>query len=241
VSNPAPNAAPILVADGWRKRTGPYYTRPLAKGVLGVLSLAPNRGLPYQWRLQPSVGVGHERVNALARALVCPTAKNPYPQRTISYQLIKLLDGPEARDSNRWLIATEAVDSNERVFRDVADAARDVGLPWLQKRTSLDAIIYELQGGNGHGRCTPLLTAALWMKGEVAAAEAQLELVASQFGRPAPQVPEPLRGMRVTSFGSSAPPEGWPRHAFDAFAERLREGMAQYPTGPPEDWSPTPG
>lgn len=234
-------AKPILVAHGWRKRTGSFYTRPLATGVVGVLSLAPNRGLPYQWRLQPSVGVAHERINALARALVAAAGRNPYPQRTISHLLVKLLDGPDARESDRWLIAAQALDSNERVFRDVADAAHDVGLPWMQKRTSLDAIIYELQGGNAHGRRTPLLTAALWMKGEVAAAEAQLELIAAQFGRPAPQIPEPLRGLRMTSFGSSAPPEGWPRHAFDAFAARLRQGMAQYPAGPPEGWIPEPG
>ena len=58
-----------------------------------------------------------------------------------------LLQGPDARERERWLIATEAVDGNERVFRDMADATRDVGLPWLYERTSLDAMIYELQSG----------------------------------------------------------------------------------------------
>lgn len=242
VPNPVPNAKPILIADGWRKRSGPFYTRPLTPDALGVLALSPNRGLPYQWRLQPFVGIRHDRVNALAGALVAPGWKSPYPEPTIRYRLVKLLDGPEARERDSWLIASEALDGNERVFREVADAARDVGLPWMQQRTGLDAIIYELENGNGHGRRTPLLTVALWMKGEVAAAEAQLELIASQFGAPAPRVPEPLRGarVRVTSFGSLAPPEGWPRHAFDAFATRLRKGMAQHPEGPPADWSPQP-
>ena len=68
VANPAPKARPILVAQGWRKRTGDFYTRPLAPGVEGLLSLAPNRGLPHQWRLQPSVGVIHEKVK---RCAVC--------------------------------------------------------------------------------------------------------------------------------------------------------------------------
>ena len=166
---------------------------------------------------------------------------NPYPALTISRRLVKLLDGPEARERDSWVIAAEAPDANQRVFCEVADAVREVGLPWLERRTSLDALIYELRGGNAHERCTPSLTVALWMKGEVAAVEAQLDLIASQFGRPAPPVPEPLRGMRVVSFGSSMPPEGWPRPAFDAFAARLRQAMAQYPMGPPEDWSPTRG
>jgi hypothetical protein len=240
VSNPAPKAKPILVGDGWRKHAGNFYTRPLAPGVLGLLALAPNRGLPHQWRLQPYVGVVHERVNALARALTGSGRPGPYPQDTIRSKLVRLLDGPEARERDRWLIAAEALDGNERVFREVADAARDVGLPWMQKRTSLDAVVYELRDGNGPVRRTPYLTAALWMKGEVAAAEAWLAQIASQFGGPPPEIPEPLRGVRVTSFGSSAPPEGWPRREFDAFATRLREGMAQHPEGPPESWRPQP-
>jgi hypothetical protein len=240
VPNPAPKARPILVADGWRKHAGDFYTRPLGPGVRGLLALAPNRGLPHQWRLQPYVGVVHERVNALARALTGSTGGSPYPHATIRYQLVRLLDGPDAYERDRWLIAAEALDGNERVFRQVADAAREVGIPWMLKRTSLEAISYELRDGNGPSRLTPLLTAALWMRGEVAAAEARLEQVAARFGAPAPQVPEPLRGVRVTAFGSSSPPEGWPRHDFDAFATRLRAGMAQYPGGPPDDWRPQP-
>lgn len=241
MANPAPAARAVLVADGWRKRTDDFYSRPLAPGVHGVLALSPNRWLPHQWRLQPFVGVGHERVHALARALVGAQGRNPYPALTISRRLVKLIDGPEARERESWVIAAQAPDANQRVFREVADAVREVGLPWLERRTSLDALIYELQGGNAHGRCTPSLTVALWMKGEVAAAEAQLDRIAAQFGTPAPPVPEPLRGMRVVSLGSSMPPEGWPRPAFDAFATRLRRAMAQYPEGPPEGWSPAPG
>jgi hypothetical protein len=191
VPNPAPKAKPVLVADGWRKPAGPFYTRPLAPGFLGILALSPNRGLPHQWRSKPFVGVGHERVNAVAAALVAPGSKGPHAQPTIAYRLVKLLGGPAALEGDRWLIAAEALDGNERVFREVADTAREVGLPWMSKRTSLDAIIYELRDGNGHGRRTPLLTVALWMQGEVAAAETQLDLVASQFGTPAPPVPEP--------------------------------------------------
>ena len=149
VPNPVPNAKPILIADGWRKRSGPFYTRPLTPDALGVLALSPNRRLPYQWRLQPFVGIRHERVNALSGALVAPGWKSPYPEPTIRYRLVKLLDGPEARERDSWLIASEALDGNERVFREVADAARDVGLPWMQQRTGLDAIIYELENGNG--------------------------------------------------------------------------------------------
>lgn len=151
-----------------------------------------------------------------------------------------MLDGPEAREGDRWLIADKALDGNERVFRQVVDAARDVGLPWMRARTSLDALIYELLDWKGHGRLTPLLTVALWLKGEVAAAEAQLDLIASQFEAPAPRAPEPIRAarVRVISFGSSASPEGWLRDDFDAFAARLRNGMEQYPEGPPEDWTP---
>lgn len=173
----------------------------------------------------------------------CPhrvRGNQPLPQDTIRYKLVRLLDGPEAQECDRWLIAAEALDGNERVFRGVADAARDVGLPWMRKKTSLEALIYELRDGNGPWRRTPYLTAALWMKGEVATAEAWLAQIASQFGAPPPEIPEPLRGVRVSRFGSSAPPEGWPRHDFDAFATRLREGMAQYPEGPPEDWRPQP-
>jgi hypothetical protein len=241
VSNPAPNAKPILVEDGWRKRTGDFYTRPLAPGVLGLLSLAPNRGLPHQWRLQPYVGVVHERVNAVARALTGSEGHSPYPQTTIRHRLVTLLDGPEAFERDRWLIASEALDGNERVFREVADAAREVGLPWIEKRTSLEALIYELRDGHSPWRRTPLLAAALWLKGEAAAAEACLAQIASQFGAPTPEIPQPLRGVRVTTLGSSAPPEGWPGNDFDAFAARLRAGLARHPGGPPEDWRPQPG
>lgn len=145
--------------------------------------------MPHQWRLQPYVGVVHDRVNAVARALTGSGDGNPYPQDTIRYKLVKLLDGPEAYERDRWLIPTDAPDGNERVFREVADAAREVGLPWMQMRTSLDAVIYELREGNGPWRRTPYLTTALWMKGEVAAAEAWLAQVASQFGAPPPAVP----------------------------------------------------
>ena len=152
------------------------------------------------------MGVVHERVNALARALSGSAGKSPYPQATIRCELVRLLEGPEAQERDRWLIAAEALDGNERVFREVADAARDRGLPWMQKRTSLEAVIYELRDGNGPWRRTPYLTAALWMKGEVAAAEAWLAHIASQFGAPPPEIPEPLPDVRVTRFGSSAPP-----------------------------------
>jgi hypothetical protein len=233
VPNPAPKAKPILVGEGWRKRTGDFYTRPLAPGVLGLLALAPNRGLPHQWRLKPYVGVVHERVNAVARALTGSEGGSPYPHATIRHKLVRLLEGPEAQERDRWLIAAEALDANGRMFREVADAAREVGLPWMRKRTSLEALIYELRDGNGPSRRTPYLTAALWMTGEVAAAEAWLAQIAAQFGAPPPEIPEPLLGVRVSTFGSSAPPEGWPRHEFDAFATRLREGMAKYPEGPP--------
>ena len=238
--NPAPKAKRVLAEEGWRKRAGDFYTRPLAPGVRGLLALAPNRGLPHQWRLQPYVGVIHERVNAVARALAGREGQSPYPQDTIRNKLIRLIEGPEACERDRWLIAAEALDGNERVFREVADAARDVGLPWMEKRTSLDAVIYELRDGNGPWRRTPLLTAALWLKGEVGAAEAWLAQIASEFGAPPPQIPQPLRGVRVTTFGSSAPPEGWPRDDFDVFAARLRAGMAQHPEGPPDDWLPQP-
>jgi hypothetical protein len=238
VSNPTPQAKPILVKDGWSKRSGNFYTRPLAPGVTGLLALAPNRGLPHQWRLQPYVGVVHERVNDLARALSGSEQKSAFPQATIRDKLVRLLEGPEAQERNRWLVAAEALDGNERVYREVAEAARDVGLPWMQKRTSLDAVIYELRDGSGPWRRTPYLAAALWMKGEVAAAEAWLAQIASLFGAAPPDIPEPLHGVRVTRLGSSAPPEGWPRHHFDAFATRLREGMAQHPQGPPDGWRP---
>jgi hypothetical protein len=241
VSIPASKAKPILVADGWRKRSGDIYTRPLAPGVLGLLGLGANRGMPHQWRLQPYVGVIHERVNALARMLTGSEYKSPYPEFTIRCWLVTLLEGPGAQERDRWLIASEALDGNERVFREVADAARDVGLPWIQKRTSIPAVVYELRDRNGPGRRTPYLTAALWMQGEVAAAEAWLAQIESQFAGPPLEIPKPLRGLRVNSFGSSSPPpEGWPRDHFDAFARRLREGMAQYPDGPPEGWRPQP-
>ncbi len=231
-------AKPLLAVDGWRPRAGDFYTRPLAAGVLGLLALAPSRGLPHQWRLQPYVGVVHQRVNALARALTGSVGTNPYPQDTIRVKLVWLLDGPRAQERDRWLIAAEAVDGNERVFSDVAGAAREVGLPWMQKRTSIEAIAYELRDGNGPWRRTPYLTAALWMNGQVSAAEEWLEHIESQFGGPSPETPAPLRDLRVTSIGSSAPPEGWPRHEFDAFARRLRAGMADHPQGPPEGWLP---
>lgn len=240
VSKPTLAAKPLLVADGWRKRAGDLYSRPLAGGVFGVLSLGPNRGLPYQWSLQPYVGVVHERVNAVAMALTGVDRKRNACLATIRYQLVRLLDGPEAHECGRWTVATAAPDGNERVFREVTEAARAVGLPWMQKRTSLDAVIYELRDGNGPWRRTPYLATALWMKGEVAAAESWLDQVASQFGAPPPQVPQPLRDRRVTAFGTSAPPEGWPRDQFDAFAGQLRGAMAQYPDGPPEDWLPQP-
>ncbi len=184
------------------------------------------------------MGVVHEQVNALARTLSGSEAKSPYPQDTIRCQLVRLLDQPEVRAWDRWVIAAQAPDGNQRVFSEIADAARDVGIPWMHKRTSLEAIVYELQDGNGPWRRTPYLTAALWMKGEVDAAEAWLTQVDSQFERPATEDPVPLDGAQVTRFGSSAPPEGWPREAFDAFARRLREGMARYPDGPPEGWRP---
>jgi len=240
VSNPAPDAKARLVEDGWRKRAGDFYTRPLADGAVGLLALSADRASPHQWRLRPYVGVVHEQVNALARTLSGSGAKNPYPQDTIRYQLVRLLDGPEAREGDRWLIAAQAHDRNQRVFGEVADAARDVGIPWMRKRTSLEAIVYELRDGNGPWRRTPYVTAALWMQGEVAAAEAWLTQVATQFGTPAPETPVTPDGSRVTRLGSSAPPEGWPRHAFEAFARRLREGMAQYPEGPPGGWRPSP-
>ena len=239
--NPAPNARPVLVAEGWRKHTGSFYTCPLAPGVVGLLELSPNRGLPHQWRLRPYVGVVHERVNALARALTGVVERRPGPESTIRHDLVGLLDGPGAQQRDRWLIAAEAIDGNERVFREVADAARDVGLPWLRSRTSLEALVDELRDGNGPVRRTPYLTAALWLKGDVAAAEAQLARLSSQFGGPTPDLPEPLRGVRVSGFGSATPPEGWPRGDFDAFATRLREGMAQYPAGPPKGWAPQSG
>jgi hypothetical protein len=196
--------------------------------------------LPHQWRLQPYVGVIHERVNALADLLTGSTVRSPYPHATIRHRLVTLLDGPDAFERDRWLIAAEALDGNERVFREVARIAREVGLPWMEKRTSLDAVVYELRDGNGPSRRTPYLTAALWLKGDVAAAEAWVDQVAAQFGAPPPEIPAPLRGARVTAFGSSAPPEGWPRHDFDAFAARLRAGMAQHPEGPPPEWRPEP-
>lgn len=108
----------------------------------GVLSLGPNRGLPYQWSLQPQVGIVHERVNAVAMALTGVDRKRNAYLATISYKLVRLLDGPQAQERDRWLIATAALDGNERVFREVTDAAREVGVPWMQKRTSLDAVIY---------------------------------------------------------------------------------------------------
>lgn len=238
MANPALKARPELVADGWRKRADAFYTRPLAPGVVGLLGLATNRGLPYQWRVQPFVGVVHERVNAVAAALTGSTAKSPYPQATIRRSLVSLMDQPHDHDRDHWLIATEALDGNERVFREVATAARDHGLRWMQERTSLEAMIHELRTGNGPVRLTPHLTAALWLRGEVVAAEERLDEVAARFGGPPPQTPEPLSGLRVTSFGSSAPPEGWPRPAFDAFAAKLRAGMEKYPHGPPEHWQP---
>jgi hypothetical protein len=238
VSSPAPHAKQLLVADGWRKRSGDFYTRPLVPGVVGLLALAPTRGLPHQWRLHPYVGVLHERVNALARTLSGAVGTTgPYPQDTIRCRLVRLLDGPDAKEQDRWLIAAEAPDGNERVFREVAAAARDEGLSWMHKRTGLDAIIYELRDGNGPWRRTPYLTAALWMKGDVAAAEAWLVQIAAQFDGPPLEIPDPLKGVRATRFGSVTSPEGWSRHDFDAFARRLRAGMAQYPGGPPADWS----
>lgn len=80
-----------------------------------------------------------------ARALTASAGTSRYPQDTIRYKLVRLLDGPEAQECDRWLIAAEALDGNERVFRGVADAARDVGLPWMRKKTSLEALIYELR------------------------------------------------------------------------------------------------
>lgn len=240
MSNPAPQAKARLAEDGWRKRAGDFYTRPLDAGVAGLLALSADRGLPHQWRLRPYVGVVHEHVNALARLLTGSEAKNPHPQDTIRYPLVRLLDGPTAGEGDRWLIAAEAQHRNQRVFDEVAVAARDVGIPWMLKRTSLAAIVYELRDGNGPWRRTPYLAAALWLQGEVASAEAWLAHVAAQFGNPTPQIPVPSEGSRVTRLGSSAPPEGWPRQAFDAFARRLSAGMAQYPKGPPEGWRPSP-
>ena len=236
--SPTPKAKAILAPDGWRKRTGDFYTRPLVSGVLGLLGLASNRGLPHQWRLQPYVGVIHERVNALARTLTGSEVRSPYPQTTIRCKLVTLLDGPGALERDRWLVASEAIEGNERVFRDVAAAAREVGLPWMEKRTSLDAVVYELRDGNGPWRRTPLLTAALWLNGDVAAAEECLRELEEGFGGPAPEIPAALSGVRVTRLGTSAPPEGWPRHEFDSFAARLRAGMEQHPAGPPDDWRP---
>ena len=241
MANPGAKAKPILAKDGWRKRSGDFYTRPLASGVVGLLGLAPNRGLPHQWRLKPYVGIIHERVNALARALTGAAGTSRVPQDTIRYNLVRLLDGPEAQERDRWLIGAEALDGNERVFHEVADAVREVGVPWMQKRTSLDAVIYELREGNGPWRRTPYLTAALWMKGEVGTAEAWLAEIESRLGAQPAGIPALPRAVRVTAVGSAAPPEGWPRHDLDAFATRLREGMADYPEGPPEDWRPRPG
>jgi len=182
--------------------------------------------------------VVHERVNDLARALSGTAGKSPYPQDTIRYPLVSLLDGPEVAERDRWLIAAESADGNTRVFREIAEAACDVGLPWMQKRTSLEAIVYELRDGNGPWRRTPYLTAALWMEGQVEAAEAWLAQIASQLGATPAQIPASLRGLSVTRVGSAAPPEGWTRHAFEVFAKRLRMGMAQHPDGPPEGWCP---
>jgi hypothetical protein len=182
----------------------------------------------------------HERVNDLVRALSGTVGRSPYPQDTIRYPLAGLLMGPEAAEGDRWLIAAEALHGNAQVFREVADAARDVGLPWLQKRTSLEAIVYELRDGNGPWRRTPYLTAALWMEGEVVAAEAWLTQIASQIAATPTVAPGLLQGVNVTRVGSAAPPEGWPPLAFEAFARRLREGMARYPEGPPEGWLPPP-
>lgn len=237
MANPTPKAKPLLVADGWCKRAGSFYTRPVAPCAVGLLCLAPERGLPYQWYLKPFVGVINERVNSLAHALAGEGGNTPYPSATIRYPLVKLLDGPKAWQDKRWLVTSEALDGNEGVFRAVTDAVREVGLPWIQKRTSLDEIIYELRDNNGPGRITPYLTAALWMKGEVAAAEARVEEIAAMFGAPM-EVPAPLKGLKVTRFGGSFSPEGWPRAHFDSFADRLRKGMAQFPDGPPEGWSP---
>ena len=240
MSNPALKAWPPLVADGWRKRADAFYTLPLSPGASGLLALATNRGLPHQWRLNPWVGVIHERVNAIASALTAATAKSPYPQPTIRHSLVALLDGPDDLTRDRWLIAAAAPEANEAVSHEVARAVRGFGLPWIEQRTSLDAMVRELRAGHGPMRLTPYLTAALWLQGDVAAAEERLTEIAARFSGPPPEVPEPLRGLRVTSYGSSAPPEGWPRHAFDAFAARLREGMEQYPQGPPEHWLPRP-
>ena len=239
--NPIADAKTRLAGDGWRKRAGDFYTRPLGPGVLGLLALAADRGLPHQWRLRPYIGVVHEKVNALARTLSGSEAKSPYPQDTIRYPLVRLLAEPEVVECDRWLVAAEALDANQRVFGQVADAARDVGIPWMQKRTSLEAIVYELRDGNGPWRRTPYVTAALWMKGEVVAAEAWLAQIDAQYERPAPEIPVSLDDAHVTRWGSSAPPEGWPRTAFDAFARRLRDGMAHYPDGPPEGWRPPQG
>lgn len=236
--SPTPKAKAVLEPDGWRKRTGDFYTRPLVPGVLGLLGLASNRGLPHQWRLQPYVGVVHERVNALARALIGSASRSPYPEATIRCKLVTLLDGPGTLEGDRWLVASEALDGNQRVFGEVAAAVREVGLPWMQKRNSLEAVVYELRDGNGPWRRTPLLTAALWLQGDVAAAEAWLGEIQARFGGPPPEIPAALSGVRVTRLGTSAPPEGWPRHDFDAFAARLRAGMAQHPEGPPDDWRP---
>ncbi|WP_076263873.1 hypothetical protein [Intrasporangium flavum] len=238
--DPTPKARPVLVADGWRKRAGNVYTRPVAPGVLGWLSLATDRGLPHQWRLAPSIGVVHERVEAVARALTGAVVVSPNLQATVSVPLLGLVEGEADSARRHWLIAAEALDGNERVFEDVATTARAAGLPWVQARTSLQAVVSELRAGRGPWRRTPLLTAALWLAGDAEAAESWLSGVEAQFDRPtpAPDLPAELKGHRVTRVGAVAPPEGWPRSSFEAFAARLRRGLDEHPGGPPEGWQP---
>lgn len=252
--DPTAAAKGVLVADGWRKRSGDFYTRPLEPGVHGLVGLGARRGRAHEWRLTPYVGVVHERVNEVADALTGRKVASPYPEPTIRHDLGSLLDadadaevGAEPGDpagagrrSERWLVGPGDEAATVRVVREVTDAVAGVGLAWVRSRTGLAAVVRELRAGNGPWRRTPPLTAALWLQGDVAAAQEWIATVAAGFGAPSPELPPELDGVRVTRLGSTAPPEGWPREQFEAFAGRARSAMQQHPGGPPAEW-PGPG
>ena len=79
----------------------------------------------------------------------------------------------------------------------------------MQKRTSLDAIVYELRDGKRTLETYAVPDRRALNKGEVTAAKAWLTQIASQLGTAPPEIPGPLRGVRVTRVSSDASPEGW--------------------------------
>ena len=78
------------------------------------------------------------------------------------------------------------------------------------------------------------------MNGEVAAVEAWLTRIESQFGRSAPEMPESLNDARVTRFHSALPLKaGLATRSMPSRGDFARE-CCSIPKRPPEGWRPQP-